>query len=115
VKSVYTLFDNANAALKDDPIAKTIIGRLRTLYGELCLTVHSAHEDHVALRIPFKRVFAYDEDQHQFTLGLLGRTVSGLNQVLYARFSEKLQKLAHKNRDFLLDSLPKSLKRNIQA
>jgi hypothetical protein len=115
VKSVYSLFDNADDAFKNDPITKPIISRLKALYGELCLTVHSAHEDHVALRIPFEKVFAFDEGQYLMTVGLLARTASGLNQLLYSLFSGSLQKLTHKNRDFVLDSLPKTLKRNVQA
>lgn len=115
VKSVYTLFDNAKATLNDDQIAKAIMVRLKVLYGELCLTVHSAHEDHVALRIPFEQVFSYDEERYFMTLSFLARTASGLNQLLYSRFSRKLQMLPHKNRDFLLDTLPKSLKRDVQA
>lgn len=115
VNSVYSLFDGANAVLFDDKIAKPLVTRLRTLYGELCLTVHSAHEDHVALRIPFEKVFSYDEEQYQLTVGLLCRTASGLNQLLYARFFQKLGTLAHKNHDFVLDSLPKMLKRSVQS
>jgi hypothetical protein len=115
VKSVYVLFSHANDALTAEPIAKSIIAKLKTYYGKLCLTVHSAHEDHVALRIPFEKVFAFDEDQHELTLDLLSKTAAGINQLLYASFHAKLAKIEHKNRDYVLDSLPRALKRDVQA
>jgi len=115
VKSVHSLFDIAKENLDDDIITKSLISNLKSIYGELCLTVHSAHKDHIALRIPFEEVFSYDSSQYEMTIDLLRRTSSAINQALYGRFSSKLSRIGHKNRDFLLDSLPKRLKRNVQA
>jgi hypothetical protein len=114
-KSVHALFDNAKALLADNLIELPIIHRMIALYGELCLTVHSGHQDHLALRIPFEKVFAYDDEQNTMTLEFLHRTATAMNQLLYSRFSQKLQAIPHKNRDFVLDSLPKTLKRNVHA
>lgn len=50
VKSIHSLFDNANDVLRDSSNSQNLIQNLRNLYGDLCLTVHSAHEDHLALR-----------------------------------------------------------------
>jgi hypothetical protein len=114
VTSVYSLFDNANDALKNQAASRRLLGNLRALYSELCLTVHSAHEDHLALRIPFEKAFSYDEKQFALTIAFLSRASSNINQLLFSYFSDKLHNLEHKNRDFILDSLPKSLKRTIQ-
>ncbi len=115
VKSVYALFDNATGILAGDATALAVLAKLKTLYSELCLSVHSAHPDHVALRVPFEKVFAYDEDQSLMTIKLLRLVALGLNQLLYARFSIKLSKITHKNRDTVLDSLPKAIKRAVQT
>lgn len=115
VKSVYILFDNAKAVLNCDPTAKGLLAKLKALYAELCLTAHSAHKDHVALRIPFELVFAHDQDQCLMTIDVLKRVASNLNQILYARFFDRLPGITHKNRDVLLDSLPRALKRAVQS
>lgn len=114
VKSVYTLFDIAKDILEEDLLAVKILASLKVIYGELCLSVHSAHKDHVALRIPFEEVFAHDDTQSAMTVSVLRRAAASINQLLYVRFSNMLSTIPHKNRDALLDSLPKSVKRAVQ-
>lgn len=115
VSLVHSLFDGANEASKDDVASKKIIGNLRSIYRELCLTVHSAHDEHLALRIPFEQAFSYNENQYLLTVSFLLRATSSVNQVFFSYFSDMLHKLEHKNRDFVLDSLPRSLKRAVLA
>jgi hypothetical protein len=115
VKSVYTLFDSAIALLSDKPIPRRLVCDLRVIYGELCLTVHSAHQDHVALRIPFEQAFSYEDKQFNLTVDFLSRSSSLINKLMFSVFTELLHSLEHKNRDFVLDSLPKWLKRAVQG
>lgn len=115
VKSVYALFDLALASHTGAPQSLAIIKQLKQLYGELCLTVHSAKEEHLALAVPFEQLLSFDQSQYDLTIEFLKRTASLLNQLIFSLFWQSLHAADHRNRDFVLDATPRALKKVLTA
>jgi hypothetical protein len=110
-RSVYELFDEARFLFGDSKEALSDILELQRCYGLLCLTVHSAAEDHLSLSVSFESQIEFDKTQFDLTVGLLEDCCGAINRLLFCLFSKNLYEADHRNRDLVLDTLPRLLKR----
>jgi hypothetical protein len=113
IRSVHVLFENALTGLDKTSDSHKLISEAKSLYADLCKTVHSAQDAHLSKKIPFERIVAYDEASYSFTINYVTKTSSVVNKLLFVLFFKELERLKHKSRDFILDSLPKRLKERV--
>lgn len=110
-KSTYELLDAARLASDKYPGMRAEMEKVCSIYSELCLTVHSAKPDYMALKIPFNELTIFDPALFGSNLHIFLRLVSALNKSMFFYWGSKLSVLSHVNADIVRDALPASIKR----
>lgn len=112
IDAVWELFSVARAhfvALGQDPIVQRI-DALHSKYGELCKTVHSADVEYMSLRVPFERVFEFDEISFGEARQLISDTFRIAIELIFLVAHEKLVLVHHRIADEIRDALSPSTK-----
>lgn len=109
--SVFDLFASARGHFKSEPAALRIFDDLRSLYGDLCKSVHSAKIDYLAKTVPFDKLSKFDKSQFITNIEKIREACSLVNQLSYWCWSDRLAFVGHVNSDFVSDSVPRKLKR----
>jgi hypothetical protein len=115
ISTVSNLFSEARGLNRYSGLSTSIFNRLYSLYAELCNFVHSSSPDYMALRIPFSEMSAPDQERAEVALKYIDAVLSDISQLLYLFFSESLKNVEHKLSDQLLDTLPKSIKKQVHS
>lgn len=111
ITSVYDLFDAANAEFDKEPKQKARIGTLRSLYKELCKTVHSASKNHMNLEVPFNTMLQFDQVKYDMNLALIRDCCKVSGELLFIEFNELVERSHHSQKDILLDSVARTIRK----
>lgn len=114
VKDVTKLFESANEAYKDDANQKNRIGSLRSIYVELCKTVHSTDEEYMNLNVPFASMLVYDRDKFKYNNKNAVECCKKMVQFLFVESADAVQGLHHSLRDTLFEAVPKAVKAEVR-
>ncbi|WP_162559750.1 hypothetical protein [Methylobacterium radiodurans] len=90
--------------------AKADLNHLIQAYSHLCSYAHAAEEGKLALRVPLESVSRFEEAEHESLSAEIKAVAQRMNRIMFVMYAEKLRPLHHSHKDFVLDSLPKSLK-----
>jgi len=110
-KSTYEVIASAQATSDAFPNMRLEVDKIADAYGELCLTVHSATVDYMALKIPFAELSQFDPALFGSNLRMCLRVASSINSSLFGLWHQELHRLDHGANDFIRDSLPPSFKK----
>lgn len=90
--------------------AKDRVSALHGLYGDLCKTVHSVSYEFMSLRVPFARVFEFDEQLYlRGRRNLMVAFQNGL-ELLYLTSEAEIGGEHFKVQDAIRDAIPAKLK-----
>lgn len=115
IATVPQLFSEARGLNRFDGLSTSIVNKLYMHYADLCNFVHSSSPDYMSLKIPFKEMSRADDSRANDTIIHIESTFFLLSQLFFVFFSPSIKSLDHKASDFLLDSLPKSIKKQVNA
>jgi hypothetical protein len=114
-KSTYEVIAAAQATADKFPNVRTEIDKIAEAYGELCLTVHSAALDYMALKIPFAELSQFESNLFGSNLRMCLKISSSMNKSLFGLWHQELHKLDHGASDFVRDSISTSYKKMFYA
>lgn len=108
--TVASLFAEARQMSVGRGLQLGYIGKLETVYEELCKTSHSKHVDYMSLAVPFSALFAHKDEAFQANLDLLERTFEQILYLAYAKLVGRLNTVDHVNADELRALIPRTFK-----
>lgn len=104
-------FDSVPSLLeKAKEVSKTLnqnvrIGTLYGLYGELCLTVHSASPEYMSLKVPFEALVERSQSDADGNFVMLDSAFKTMNDLLFIELAHYLHLIDYKNADLLRDAI----------
>gem|GEM_PF-4419112 len=114
IKDVSGLFEKANQIYNNDVSQKRRLGDLRSVYVELCKTVHSTDTEYMNLSVPFSSMLDYDRKKFEYNSSQATECCQKIVQFLFVEVADEIQKLHHSLRDTIYDSVPKSVKAELR-
>jgi hypothetical protein len=112
-KSTYELNERFKLAFSaDPPPVKYFSGTVLTIYSDLCQYVHSANINFMNQSVAFAQMLRVDSDKAADGIGRLHLSCRAFSAVLL-RLHGAPSRIHHRHRDFILDRLPRSLKRAV--
>lgn len=91
------------------------IGNLYTIYGELCLTVHSASPEYMSLKVPFEALVKRSQADADGNFAILESTFKLMNDLLYIELAHHLHLIDYRNADRLRDAIEAVVKGEASA
>lgn len=111
INSVYELFDEANAIFSTDRKQLGRIHQLRSIYRELCKTVHSSSADYMNLEVPFNTMLTFDRDKFAANRNIVRDSCKTAGELLFIEFNSLVQSAHHTQKDILSDSVSSSVRK----
>lgn len=108
--TVAALFAEGRALFAGHGLQIGYIGKLETVYDELCKTSHSKHVDYMSLAVPFSALLSHKAELFKMNIDLLGRTFEQILLLAYTELVGRLNAIDHVNADELRGLIPRSLK-----
>lgn len=113
--SVYELFDEANKIYVCEDTQKKRISGLRSIYKELCKTVHSSSADYMNLAVPFNTMLKFDEEKFAGNCKIIRKSSQLAGELLFIEFDKLVREAHHTYKDILFDSVSKSVRKEIRV
>ncbi|MBO9429681.1 hypothetical protein [Sulfitobacter sp. R18_1] len=115
ITAVYALFEEANRTFLADEEQFKRIGRLRSVYSELCKTVHSSSADYMNLEVPFNTMLTFDKGKFSDNRDIVRECCTIVGELLFVEFDSLVQSAHYTHRDILSESVSKSVRREARS
>jgi hypothetical protein len=112
---VYELFAATKSAFSGHATMVAVLKRLDSVYADLCKTVHSAKVDYMSLSVPFEQLFVFNSTRYAANLAAIQSVASVANRTMFLILHDALKTAGHHNEDFVRDSVPRALKREVSS
>ncbi|WP_340244771.1 hypothetical protein [Sulfitobacter pontiacus] len=113
ITSVYELFDSLNEIVSGEQLKR--VGSLRSLYKELCKTVHSTSAEYMNLEVPFNTMLRFDEDKFSLNREVVYNACKIAGDIMFIEFDSFIQVAHHSQRDLLSDGVSKTVRREARV
>ena len=115
IESVRELFECSKSHFKSvgNTEARKRVSNLHGLYGDLCKTVHSVSFEFMSLRVPFSRIFEFDELLYGRGKAHLISAFQNSLELLYIVSQTDIQAAHFKVQDAIRDAVPPRLKAHV--
>ena len=111
ITSVYALVDHCRRDWATTPKRLETLNNLYGIYTELCNTVHSTSVGYMALRVPFEKIFEYEEAIERSNASVMNNTMKLIGDAFYLTFHASLEGLDYRNADYIRDTVEAVVKR----
>lgn len=114
IVSVYDLFTEARKHNLYDGLSVEIINNLSSYYADLCQAVHSSNHSYLTQQIPFDDITTPDPEKFKMVSEKSELVIYQVNRLFFLSLLASVKSLDPAIRDVILDSLPKSDKRQVE-
>jgi hypothetical protein len=114
ILSVYDLFTESRKHSLFDGLSVEIINNLSSYYADLCQAVHSSNHSYLTQQIPFDDITTPDADKFKMVSEKSELVIYQINRLFFISLLADVKSLEPAIRDVILDSLPKSDKKQVE-
>lgn len=92
-----------------------LVNEAYALYQDLCEAVHSSNPKYLSDDVPFRKLTSFVSEKSQVNLQKCESAFGLLMRILFISDPKAVAALDHKHSDFVLDNIPRSLKKAVSS